>query len=105
MRNSREVAFSKGAAGSCRWGLHNAAEGDIVKIAKIMSKVGLALLALAVVTAGTAAFAGERQGPRISVKESNFDFGTVSPGSQPEHIFEIKNVGDEVLDIQRVQPT
>jgi hypothetical protein len=39
------------------------------------------------------------------VQESNFDFGTVKPGSQPEHIFEIKNVGDEVLDIQRVQPT
>ncbi len=62
----------------------------------------MAIAALAIASAG---FAGDRQGPRIYVKESNFDFGTVSPGSQPEHIFEIKNVGDEVLDIQRVQPT
>jgi hypothetical protein len=39
------------------------------------------------------------------VKDSKFDFGTVRQGTQPEHIFEVKNVGDEVLDIQRIQPT
>jgi len=64
--------------------------------------VVLVLAAAAFTAAGSA---GEHQGPRIYVKESNVDLGTVRPGSHPEHIFEIKNVGDEVLEIQRVQPT
>ena len=65
----------------------------------------VAMLVLAAVAITAAGSAGEHQGPRIYVKDSHFDFGTVSPGSQPEHIFEIKNVGDEVLEIHRVQPT
>jgi len=63
------------------------------------------MLVFASVAIAVAAFSGDRQGPRISVKDSKYDFGTVRPGAQPEHIFEIKNVGDEVLAIQRVQPT
>lgn len=51
------------------------------------------------------AAATELQGPRIYIGEGRFDFGTVAAGSQPEHIFEIKNVGDEVLEIRQVQPT
>jgi hypothetical protein len=73
--------------------------------AMLMKKTRILMLVVAAVAIAAAGFAGERQGPRIYVQESNFDFGTVKPGSQPEHIFEIKNVGDEVLDIQRVQPT
>jgi len=71
----------------------------------VMKKAGISMLVLAAMAIAAAGFAGERQGPRISVKDSLFDFGTVKQGSQPEHIFEIKNVGDEVLDLQRVQPT
>lgn len=71
----------------------------------LMKNASIAIVVLAVVAIAAAGFAGERQGPRIYVKESRFDFGTVRPGAQPEHIFEIKNVGDEVLHIQRVQPT
>ena len=63
------------------------------------------MLVFAVVAIAAAGFAGERQGPRISVKDSKFDFGTVRSGAQLEHGFEITNVGDEILDIQRVQPT
>jgi hypothetical protein len=71
----------------------------------VMKKTGISMLVIAAVVIASAGFAGDRQGPRIYVKDSKFDFGTVRPGEQPEHIFEIKNVGDEVLDIQRVQPT
>ena len=71
----------------------------------LMKKTRISMLVVAAVAIATAGFSGELQGPRIYVKESYFDFGTVRPGAQPEHIFEIKNVGDEVLDIQRVQPT
>ena len=49
--------------------------------------------------------AAERQGPKIAVKESRFDFGMVEQGAQPEHVFEIVNTGDEVLEIRQVQPT
>jgi hypothetical protein len=71
----------------------------------LMKKTGIAMLVLAAVIIAGAGFAGEHQGPRIFVKDSKFDLGTVRPDAQPEHIFEIKNVGDEVLDIQRIQPT
>jgi hypothetical protein len=70
-----------------------------------MKKAGISMLVLAAVAIAAAGFAGEHQGPRIYVKESHFDFGTVRAGAQPEHIFEIKNVGDEVLNIERVQPS
>ena len=70
-----------------------------------MKKTGISMRVFAFVAIAAAGLSGERQGPRIFVKDSKFDFGTVRPGTQPEHIFEIKNVGDEVLDIQRVQPT
>ncbi len=78
-----------------------AAEGDIMKI---VSKVGLALLVLVAVMSAAAGSA-EHQGPRISVKDPRFDFGTVQQGTQPEHIFEIRNAGDEVLEIGQLQPT
>ncbi|MEK6742721.1 MAG: hypothetical protein AABZ15_03880 [Nitrospirota bacterium] len=71
----------------------------------VVKKTLILMLVFAAVAIASAGAAGERQGPRIYVKDATFDFGTVSPGSQPEHIFEIKNVGDEVLDIRRVQPT
>ena len=49
--------------------------------------------------------AGERQGPRITVKDARYDLGMVEQGTQPEHIFEIKNTGDELLEIKQLQPT
>lgn len=71
----------------------------------LMKKAGISLLVFAAVTIAAAGFSGERQGPRIYIKDSKFDFGAVRPGAQPEHIFEIMNVGDEVLEIGRIQPT
>ena len=70
-----------------------------------MNKVGISVLALAAVVLAGGVSAGERQGPRISVKDSRFDFGMVDPGAQPEHIFEITNIGDELLEIKQIQPT
>jgi hypothetical protein len=71
----------------------------------VVKKTLILMLVFASVAIAAAAFSGERQGPRIYLKDSIFDFGAVRPGTQPEHIFEIKNVGDEVLSILRVQPT
>jgi hypothetical protein len=70
-----------------------------------MNKVGIPALVLAAVVLAGSVSAVERQGPRISVKDDRFDFGMVSQGAQPEHIFEIKNTGDELLEITQIQPT
>ena len=70
-----------------------------------MNKVGISVLLMAAVAIAGGISAGERQGPRISVKDARFDFGTVKQGAQPEHIFEIKNIGDELLEITQIQPT
>jgi hypothetical protein len=46
-----------------------------------------------------------RPGPRISVPETTWDFGTVSQFSVLEHAFLIRNAGDAVLTIKQVIPS
>jgi hypothetical protein len=50
-------------------------------------------------------FAAAPQGPRIYIAEPRADLGTVAEGAVVDHVFEIKNVGDEPLVIQRLQPS
>ena len=68
------------------------------------NKVGIVVLVLTVVLLAGSVSAGEHRGPRISVKDDRYDFGEVSQGARPEHIFEIKNTGDELLEIAQIQP-
>jgi hypothetical protein len=70
-----------------------------------MNKAVILLLVLVAAVLPGSVSAGERQGPKISVKDARFDFGVVSQGTRPEHIFEIKNTGDEPLEITQIQPT
>lgn len=49
--------------------------------------------------------AQEHQGPRIEVREMRYDFGKVVQGTQVSHVFEVKSVGGEALEIERVQPS
>ncbi len=49
--------------------------------------------------------AQEAKGPKISVMEIKYDFGQVVQGTQASHIFEVRNVGDEPLIIDRVVPS
>lgn len=49
--------------------------------------------------------AQERQGPRIEVKETRYDFGKVVQGAQVSHLFEVKSAGSEPLLIERAQPS
>ena len=76
--------------------------GDDMKMRYVMAVLFL-ILALCGSPAG--ASASDPPAPRIHIGEGRFDFGTVAAGSRPEHIFDIKNVGDEVLEISKVQPT
>jgi len=71
----------------------------------LMNKFTMSVLIMAAVVITGGLSAGERQGPRISVDEARFDIGTVRQGAQPEHIFEIKNIGDELLEITQIRPT
>jgi len=51
------------------------------------------------------ASAEELQGPRIYVPQPRHDLGTVQVGDRPEHTFEIRNVGNELLVIGGIKPS
>ena len=46
-----------------------------------------------------------QNGPRIEVKQEQYDAGKVTAGTQVFHVFEIRNAGNEPLTIDRVQPS
>ena len=46
-----------------------------------------------------------RKGPTMELAEASYDFGKVKAGTKLQHVFEVKNIGDDVLMIQKVQPT
>jgi hypothetical protein len=64
-----------------------------------------ALAAAALLLLAVLAAAGELGAPRIVLPEPKHDFGTVPAGRMVEHVFEIRNGGDAVLEIRKVQPT
>ena len=45
----------------------------------------------------------EHTGPKIVIKEGKYDFGKVAQGQQAVHVFDFRNAGDEVLEIQKVE--
>lgn len=47
--------------------------------------------------------AAVQAGPRIEATQVRHDFGKVNAGERAEHVFEIRNNGDETLVIQKVQ--
>jgi uncharacterized protein DUF1573 len=56
------------------------------------------------------AFAGhlpaqEVKGPKLIAAEIKYDFGKVIQGTQVSHVFEVRNVGNEPLIIDRVVPS
>jgi hypothetical protein len=52
--------------------------------------------------AGVAA-AGELRAPRIVLPEPKHDFGAVPAGRTAEHVFEIRNGGEAVLEVRKVE--
>lgn len=49
---------------------------------------------------GAAATALASSGPAIYFSEDSWDFGEITPGELPSHIFKFENIGDEVLIIK-----
>ncbi len=77
--------------------------GKTTTIGRLIRKFMLAAGVLVCLTVTSLVHA--TQGPRISVAEPLYDFGTVAAGTVLEHVFEIKNVGDDVLEIKKVAPS
>jgi len=42
--------------------------------------------------------------PRLALDERDFDFGRVKEGSHVSHEFTVKNQGNAVLEIEKIQP-
>jgi cbb3-type cytochrome oxidase subunit 1 len=71
-----------------------------------MKKLVVIAAAVLIAVAGTIAgviAAEEQKGPRIEFKQDRFEFGQVKQGEQAVHVFEFRNSGDAVLEIQKVQ--
>ena len=45
----------------------------------------------------------EHRGPRIEISKDRVDLGIMKQGEEATQVFEIRNAGDEVLLIQKVQ--
>ncbi len=70
-----------------------------------IARTGILVLALVFCLAAVASAGSATQGPRISIAEPLYDFGAVTAGTVLEHVFEIRNAGDGVLEIRKVAPT
>ncbi len=49
--------------------------------------------------------AQQAKGPKLETEEVKYDFGKVIEGVQASHVFEIRNIGNEPLIIDRVVPS
>ncbi len=47
----------------------------------------------------------DNKGPKIEIREMRHDFGKVVQGTKAEYIFEVKNVGNEQLVIEKATPS
>ncbi len=62
------------------------------------------LVFIVVLMAGALA-AQELKGPRIEVNQERYAMGSIVQGKQAEHVFEVRNAGNEPLVIERLQPS
>jgi hypothetical protein len=82
-----------------------AAREEAEKGSAMLGVIRFIMAALSLIAAVPAVHAADSPGPRIQVTESRFDFGTVNEGDVPEHVFEIRNIGNEILVIEKVRPS
>ena len=57
-----------------------------------------------ILTYGHFALADQGRGPKMVLKEQDFDFGEVKQGEVITHTFEVLNQGEEMLTIEKVTP-
>ena len=66
------------------------------------NKLVLTIIISAIAFAGLVS-AQENKGPRIEVKEIQYNFGKVVQGTSVSHVFEVRNTGNEELIIEQVK--
>jgi hypothetical protein len=62
------------------------------------------MCAFLIVVSSYSALAQERGGPKMALKEREFDFGEVKEGEIIEHTFQVFNRGYQTLEIENVKP-
>jgi hypothetical protein len=70
-----------------------------------MKKIVLIFLVLSGVLCAGLIAAQEQRGPRIEIREMQYDFGKVAQGTQASHVFQVRNAGNEPLIIERIVPS
>lgn len=73
--------------------------GDHEPMQRGMAKFAAAMAAVLVLTTAVLAAVG----PRIAADQPRYEFGSVKAGVRAEHLFKIKNVGDQLLTISKVE--
>ena len=63
-----------------------------------------AIVAILFLVCGLGAWAQQIQGPKMVLKEEIFDFKEVWEGEVIEHVFQVFNQGDQILEIKAVRP-
>ncbi|MGB2770191.1 MAG: hypothetical protein WBC88_10740 [Candidatus Zixiibacteriota bacterium] len=46
----------------------------------------------------------QAEGPKLLIPQTMFDFGYVPPQSKISHYYLVKNVGEDILKIEKVKP-
>ena len=68
------------------------------------SKISSIVMIIAAIAACARTLPAEQpQGPRIGIAEERVDLGRVVQGTRAEHLFGIRNEGDEALVIEQIK--
>lgn len=86
------------------WGHRRADRNRTGKRWNMKRMVAISLMIAGLLCSGPLA-ALDNSGPKIEIKEMRYDFGKVVQGTKAEHVFEIRNAGNEQLIIEKIQPT
>jgi len=71
----------------------------------MVRQIFLMNLALITILWANSVGGAENTGPRIEVKEMQHNFGKVVQGATVSYVFNVRNIGDEPLVIERVVPS
>ena len=66
--------------------------------------VKVVLFLFLVYLAGSFVSQAQAEGPKLLIPQTSFDFGYVPPQSVISHYYMVKNVGEDILKIEKVKP-
>lgn len=66
--------------------------------------VTVILFLFLVILVGRFVSQAQAEGPRLLIPQTSFDFGYVPPQSVISHYYMVKNVGEDILKIEKVKP-